>query len=146
MLSHDYSLHRFSPIPSNSVSNPSPKTQTVHPSQPNLTRLNHTQVHCSLIIGCLFLRKFLLNMSNGLPRIQMLWTDFGTIHNRMTTIKFEGIIQFSQPLILKVITRILNPPICLHQYRGSKVLVSIPPVGWTCRAAACAEDTFVHTI
>mmetsp|Transcript_36677 Transcript_36677/g.88372 ORF Transcript_36677/g.88372 Transcript_36677/m.88372 type:complete len:207 (+) Transcript_36677:1161-1781(+) len=98
------------------------------------------------IARCSFLCKFLFNVSDCFPRIQMLRTDPGTIHNRMTSVQFECIIQLLQPLILKVITRVFNPPVCLHQNRRAKVFVRIPPVGRTCRAAACAEDAFVHAI
>ena len=98
------------------------------------------------IARCSFLCKFLFNVSDCFPRIQMLRTDPGAIHNRMTSVQFECIIQLLQPLILKVITWVFNPPVCLHQDRRAKVFVCIPPVGRTCRAAACAEDAFVHAI
>lgn len=62
----------------------------------------------------LLLCKFLFNISNCLARIQMLWADFSTIHDRMAAIQFEGIIEFSQSLVGIVVTRILNPTVSLH--------------------------------
>jgi hypothetical protein len=39
------------------------------------------------------LRKLLLNMSNRLPRIQMLWANLGAVHNCVTPVQLERIIQ-----------------------------------------------------
>ena len=76
----------------------------------------------------------------------MLRTNFGTIHDCVTTVQLERIIQFRQPLILEVIARIFDPPVRLHQNRRSQVFISIPPVGRACGATARAEDAFVHAV
>ena len=46
--------------------------------KPKPTKLRH--------IDYSLLRKLLLNVRNCLPGIQMLWTNFGAVHNRMTTV------------------------------------------------------------
>jgi hypothetical protein len=76
----------------------------------------------------------------------MLGANLGTIHDSMTSIQFEGIIKFRQPLLCVSIPRILNPTISLHQHCWSEVLIRIPPVGRTGSAAARAKDAFVHTV
>lgn len=76
----------------------------------------------------------------------MLWADPCAIHDGVATVQLECIIQFLQALILKIIARIFNPPVCLHQHCGPQVFVSVPPVGWTGGATACAENAFVHAI
>lgn len=43
-------------------------------------------------------------------------------------------------------SRISNPSIGLHESGGTKVLVLIPPIGWTRCRATCAEDTFIQTV
>ena len=77
-------------------------------------------------------------MRDGFPGVEVFWANFGTIHNRVTAVQFESIVQFRQPLVLKIITGILDPPVCLHEHRRAEVFVSIPPVGRAGGAAACA--------
>ena len=113
---------------------------------PQISLANNPTIQENTTRLVLLLREFLLNLSDGFPRIQMLRTNFSTIHNRMTTIQFERIVQFRQPLILKFIARILNPPVRLHQNRRSEIFIGIPPVRWTCGATTRAEDAFVHAV
>jgi len=54
------------------------------------------------------------DLSNGGTGIEMFRTDFGTIHNGMTPIEFEGIIQIRETFIGRRIAGIFNPPIGLH--------------------------------
>jgi len=73
--------------------------------------------------------KLLLNIRNRLPRIQMLRTNLRTVHNSMTPVQFERIVQLVQPFLRKLIPRILDPPVRLHEHRWSQILIGIPPVG-----------------
>ena len=91
-------------------------------------------------------RQLLLDVGNGLSRIQMFGTNLGAIHNRVASIQLEGIIQFFQSLFGGTITRILNPTIGLHQHGWSQILVCIPPVTRARGGAAGTQDTFVHAI
>ena len=43
-------------------------------------------------------RKTLLDTRNRLPRVQVLGAYLGTVHNGMTTVQLEGVIQFFQTL------------------------------------------------
>jgi hypothetical protein len=57
--------------------------------------------------------QLLLDLSNRLGRIQVLGTDLGTVHNGVTTIQLEGIIDVGKPLGRLHITRVLNPTVRL---------------------------------
>jgi len=88
----------------------------------------------------------LLDLSNGLSGIQVLWTNLGTVHNGVATIQLEGIVQIVQSFLCHLVTRILDPSVRLHQNSRPEVLVGIPPVtGTRCRATG-TKNTFVHSI
>jgi hypothetical protein len=76
----------------------------------------------------------------------MLGAHLGTIHDCVTTIQFEGIVQLFQTLLRLPISRVLNPSIGLHQHSGPQILVGIPPVRRTRGGTARTQDTFVHAI
>ena len=90
--------------------------------------------------------QLLLDLGNGLARIQVLGTDLGTVHNGMTTVQFKGVVQILQSLFCLAIAGILNPPVGLHQDGRSQVLVGVPPVTGTGRRTASTKNAFVHTI
>jgi hypothetical protein len=69
----------------------------------------------------------------------MLRTNLSTVHDSMTAVQFECIVQLSQTFVSVVVTRVLNPTISLHEHCGSKVFVGVPPVGWTGGGAAGAD-------
>ena len=54
-----------------------------------------------------------LNVSDCLARVQMLRAGSGTVHNGVTTVQLETVIQKLQPFCGCVITRILNPAVSL---------------------------------
>ena len=64
----------------------------------------------------------------------------------LTSVELERVIQLRQPLVRHIITGVLYPPVRLHQYGRSEVLVRIPPVRLAGRAAAGAEDALVHAV
>lgn len=76
----------------------------------------------------------------------MLGADLGTVHNGMATVKLKRVVQIVQTLLRLVITRILNPSVCLHQNRGSQILVGVPPVTGARSGTAGTQNTFVHAI
>lgn len=75
-------------------------------------------------------------MPNCLPRIQILWTNLGTIHYGVTQMQVEGIIQLSQPFIPKVIPQVLDPTVGLHEDGWSEAFVCVPPVQEASHGAA----------
>ena len=76
----------------------------------------------------------------------MLGTDLGAVHDGMTPVELEGIVELGETFLGMIVTRVLNPPIGLHKDGRSEVLVGIPPVRRARRRAASAEDALVHTV
>ena len=100
----------------------------------------------AFFLSCLMRRQFLFDTGNGLGRIQMFGTDIGTIHDGMTAIEFEGIVDGLQAFGRLSIAGILHPSIGLHQDGRSQVGIGIPPIGRTGRTATGTQDAFVHAI
>ena len=76
----------------------------------------------------------------------MFGADLGAVHDGVTTVQLEGIVQLGETFLSLAITAVLNPTVGLHEYRRSQVLVGIPPVTRTRSAATSAENAFVHAI
>jgi len=92
------------------------------------------------------IRQPLLNLGNRLARIQVFGADLGTVHNRVTAVQFEGVVQFRQALGGAAVPTVLNPTKGLHQNGRTEILVRVPPITGTGGRAAGAEDAFVHAI
>jgi hypothetical protein len=90
--------------------------------------------------------QLLFDRGNGFTRIQMLGADLGTVHNSMTTVQLEGIIELGQSFFGFGVSGILNPSIGLHEHSRAEVLVGTPPVTWTGSGAASTENALVHAI
>lgn len=80
--------------------------------------------------------QLLFDFGNGLTRIQMLGADLGTVHNGMTTVQLEGIVEIGQSFFGFGVSRVLDPSIGLHENGRAEVLVGVPPVTGTGRGAA----------
>jgi len=76
----------------------------------------------------------------------MLWTNSRAIHDRVTTIQLERVVQFRQPLVREVVAGVLDPAVRLHQHRRAQVFIGVPPVGGARGATARAQDALVHAI
>jgi hypothetical protein len=91
-------------------------------------------------------RHSLLDLGNGLSRIEVLRADLGAVHDGVAPVELEGVVEVVQPLRRHLVAGILDPPVGLHQNGRSQVLVGVPPVGRTGSRAAGAEDALVHAI
>lgn len=76
----------------------------------------------------------------------MLRTNLRTVHNSMTPVQFKRIVQLIQPFLRKLIPRILNPPVRLHEHRRSQILIGIPPVRGAGGGTARTEYALVHPV
>jgi hypothetical protein len=64
----------------------------------------------------------------------------------MASIQTELILQFLLPLLGRRIARIRDPPIRLHERRGTQIFVLVPPVRGARGGTARAEDAFVEAV
>jgi len=88
----------------------------------------------------------LLDLGNCPGGVEMFWTSFCAVHDRMTLEHRIRIIHFFESLSSIVVSRVDEPSVRLLDNRGSEILVSVPPVRWTRGGAASAEDALVETI
>ena len=88
----------------------------------------------------------LLQRRYSFSRIQPLGACFGTVHDCVTSEKLETVIQHIKTLLRELITRILDPPECLHQNSWTEILIRVPPITRTRRTTTSTKNTFVHTI
>merc|ERR1719253_2282931 len=88
-----------------------------------------------VVAGC-----HLLQMSDGLRRVETLGTACSAIHDTMATVELHGIVQPGQTLVGHVIARIDDPTVGLLQHSGSQVVLRIPPVGRARCGAARAQN------
>lgn len=75
-----------------------------------------------------------------------LRTRFGAVHDRMTTVHAERILQLVQSLLRVIVTRIDDPAVRLHQHGRPQILVAVPPIRRArCRTAG-AQDALVQAV
>jgi len=92
------------------------------------------------------MRQSLFDRTDGLAGIQVLRTNLRAIHDGVTPVQLERVVEIVQSFLGLIVSRIFDPPVRLHQHGGSEVLVGIPPVRRTARRTACAQNAFVHAI
>merc|ERR1711924_539979 len=87
----------------------------------------------------------LLDLADGLARVQVFRARFRAVHDRVASVQLEGVVQSFQAFLTHVIPRILDPPISLQDGRP-KIRIGVPPI----RRARCAttrtKNTLVHPI
>ena len=92
------------------------------------------------------LRQSFLDVSDGLSRVKRLGTNLGAVHDGVTAVQFEGIVQVGQAFRRLTVAGVFDPTVGLHQYGRAQVLVRIPPVRRTRGGATRAEDALVHAV
>ena len=90
--------------------------------------------------------ELLLDLGNGLGRIEPLRTDPGAVHDGVAPIDAHRVIQLRFALLLLLVARVGQPPECLQKNGRTQVLFRVPPVRRAGRRAARAEDALVETI
>jgi len=78
----------------------------------------------------------LLDRGDGLSWVKVLRANLRAVHNCVAPVKLEGVIELLKALLGEPISTIFNPSVGLHQHCRAKVLIGIPPVARTTRAAA----------
>ena len=61
-------------------------------------------------------RDGLLDIRNRLARIEVLWASLGAAHDRVASVKLEGIVEFIEALVRHCVTAVVNPSVRLHEH------------------------------
>mmetsp|Transcript_75339 Transcript_75339/g.207855 ORF Transcript_75339/g.207855 Transcript_75339/m.207855 type:complete len:321 (+) Transcript_75339:139-1101(+) len=124
-------------------------------------RLPHSHVHHAglpaLVLGDLLrhhalpailvrLSDLLLQVDDGLGRIQALGAAVGAVHDAVAPIELHGVVDPGQPLLGELVSRVGDPAVGLHQHGRAEVILRVPPVGRAGGHAAGAEDALVHAV
>lgn len=88
----------------------------------------------------------LLDLGDCLARVEALGTRARAVHDRVAPVEREGILHLLAALTAKLVAAVGHPAIRLQENGGAKVLVLIPPIARTRRAAAGAQNALVQPI
>ena len=88
----------------------------------------------------------LLDLRDGLGRVQTLGTRSGAIQDRVTAVQTHAVLQHLLALRMALVAGIVQPAERLEQDGRAKVFFAVPPVRWTRRGAAGAQDAFVEAV
>jgi hypothetical protein len=70
----------------------------------------------------------LLDFGNRLARVETLWAGARAVHDGMATVQLEVVVESLQAIFCRLITRVDDPAVGLHQHGRAEVLVAVPPV------------------
>src|SRR3954470_12349193 len=88
----------------------------------------------------------LLDLRDGLGRVQVLRAGVGAVHDRVAAIEPERIVQSVEALAGALVAAVDQPAIGLEQGSGAEEAVAVPPVARAGRGAAGAEDALVKAV
>lgn len=103
----------------------------------------HVLIHDSLHR---FLRHSLLDLPDGLSRVQTLGTHFDAIHDGVTAEQFVGVVQLLQTFLGSLVAAVLDEAGGLQQSGRTEEFVWVPPKAGAGSGAAGAEDALVEAI
>src|SRR5690606_12867369 len=101
---------------------------------------------CAVRFLSLTLHHHLLDLCNGLGRIQTLRAGAGAVHDGVAAIETEGVFQRVEALAGCLVAAVDEPAIGLQQRGGTKIAVAIPPIGRAGSGAAGAENALVKPV
>jgi hypothetical protein len=70
----------------------------------------------------------LLDLGDSLAWVEPLWTRARAVHDGVATVELEVVVESLQTLLCRLITRVNDPTVRLHQHSWAEILVTIPPV------------------
>ena len=88
----------------------------------------------------------LLNLRNGLARVQTLGAGACAVENGVATVQAHAVLEVGLALGLALVARVGEPAVALQQDRGAEVLFRVPPVRRARGRAASAENAFVQAV
>src|SRR5262245_62255387 len=88
----------------------------------------------------------LLDLGDGLRRIEMLRAGIGAIHNGVAAIEPEWVLEIVEPLACCLVATVDDPALRLQQRRRAEEAVTVPPVARAGGRAAGAQYAFVEPV
>ena len=88
----------------------------------------------------------LLNLRNGLARVQTLGAGACAVENGVATVQAHGVLKVHLALKGALVARIGQPAVRLKKDSWAKVLLGVPPVGGARGRAAGAKNALVETV
>ncbi len=70
----------------------------------------------------------LLNLGNGLARVQALGTGTRAVENSVAAVQAHVVLEVGLAFALALVARVGQPAVALQQDRGAQVLLRVPPV------------------
>src|SRR6202158_4288824 len=87
-----------------------------------------------------------LEFGNGLGGIEALRASLNAVHDGMTTIEPEWILEIVEPLAGGFIAAVLDPAVRLQQCGRAEITIAVPPIARAGGRAAGAQDAFVEPV
>ncbi len=91
-------------------------------------------------------RHVLLDLLDGLGRIQALGTRPRAVEDGVTPVQTHAVVEHLLSLRVALVARVVEPAVGLQQDGWTEVLLAIPPVRGAGCGTAGAEDAFVETV
>src|SRR3569623_772731 len=88
----------------------------------------------------------LLDLGDRLGRVETLGAGVRAIHDRMTAIEAERILELVEPLAGHLVAAVGEPAIGLEQDRRTEELVAVPPIARARGRAAGAQYALVEAV
>src|SRR5689334_1744004 len=85
------------------------------------------------------LDQHLLDLGDGLGRVQALRAGAGAVHDGVAAIEPERVLELVEPLARMLVAAVGQPAIGLQQDGGAEIAVAVPPIAGTAGRAAEAE-------
>src|SRR5512134_3301656 len=83
-----------------------------------------------------------LDLGDRFGRIQPLGAGLGTVHDRVTAIESERVLELVEPFADRLVAAVSDPSIGLQQHRRPEIPIAVPPIAWAGGRTAEAEDAF----
>src|SRR5262249_41982318 len=71
----------------------------------------------------------LLDLGDGLRRVQALRAGLGAIHDGVAAVEPERVLELVEALALRLVTAVGQPAVGLEEDGGPEIALAVPPVG-----------------
>src|SRR6478672_13098615 len=92
------------------------------------------------------LDEHLLDLGDGLGRVEALRAGLGAIHDRVAAVEPERVLKIVEPLAACLVAAVHDPAVRLQQDGRPEEALAGPPIAGTAGAAAGAENAFVESV